>query len=121
MAVLLFRLNGAPEDERLDILQLLEDHDITCYETSAGNWGVSVAGIWLHHDSDYPRAKALVDAYQAQRQERFRRLQQQEKAAGRQLSWWQNLRRRPLQVIVYWLLIAFFLYLSTVVFIGGFS
>ena len=42
MPLQLFNLRGVPEDEAEDIRQLLDEHEIEFYETSAGNWGVSL-------------------------------------------------------------------------------
>ena len=44
MATLVFRLKYVPDEEADDIRQLLADHDIDFYETSAGRWQVSMAG-----------------------------------------------------------------------------
>ena len=47
MAQLVFRLKNVPEEEADDIRALLDEHDIEFYETSAGRWQISMAGIWV--------------------------------------------------------------------------
>jgi hypothetical protein len=67
MAVLLFRLNGVPDDEAADVRRLLVDNGIEWHETSAGLLGISIAGIWLSDASRYHQARQLIDAYEAKR------------------------------------------------------
>ena len=67
MAGPVFRLKDVPADEAEDVRNLLADKDIEFYETSAGNWGVSMPALWLRDDSDWDRARALIDEYQQQR------------------------------------------------------
>ena len=67
MATLVFRLRHVPEDEADDIRSLLTGHDIKYYETNAGNWGISMPGIWLEDGEDVEYAKALIDDYQEER------------------------------------------------------
>ena len=42
MAMLLFKLNNVPDDEAMDVRQLLDDNGIHYYETDAGRWRVGV-------------------------------------------------------------------------------
>lgn len=74
MAKLLFRLNGVSDDEADDVRTLLQEHAIEIYETNAGRWLIGVAAIWLPDETEYVKARALIDAYQA---ERYQRLQQE--------------------------------------------
>ena len=64
MARQLLKLRHVPEDERAEICELLETHDIAFYETSAGNWGISLPALWLVHDEQYEQARALLDSLQ---------------------------------------------------------
>lgn len=66
MAKLLFNLHQVPEEEANAVRQILDDHQISCYETNAGRWGISVAAIWLVNEDDYPEARALIDGIQAE-------------------------------------------------------
>ena len=45
----------------------LEANGIDYYETEPGNWGISMPGLWLRDEAAYPRARKLLEDYQAQR------------------------------------------------------
>ena len=62
MPVKLFPLNGVPDDEAEDVRALLKAGDVAFHETSAGNWGISSAAIWLSDDSRLEEARALLAA-----------------------------------------------------------
>ncbi len=83
MAKILFRLNGVPDDEANDVRELLADNAIDFYETSPGNWGVSMPAIWLTDESQFQKARALLDVYQNERtvrmKEEYARLKRQGK------------------------------------------
>lgn len=53
MSKLLFKLRGVPDDEADEIRALLAEKQIEYYETSAGNWGISLPALWLQDDSRY--------------------------------------------------------------------
>ena len=72
MSKLLFKLRNVPDDEALEVRELLELNDIDYFETTPGNWGISMPGLWLHDADDFPRARALLDDYQADRAQRER-------------------------------------------------
>lgn len=97
MAILLFRLNGVPEDEAEEMRALLHGHAIEFYETSAGRWGISMAGLWLRDDSSQlEQAQALLNAYQLERTRQARDvsvLQPPESLAARLL-------REPLRMLL---------------------
>ncbi len=67
MPRLLFNLRGVPEDEADDVRELLTEQDIDFYETSAGNWGVSMPALWLRNDADLEKARYALNQYQQQR------------------------------------------------------
>ncbi|MBE0509582.1 MAG: hypothetical protein K0A95_10470 [Chromatiales bacterium] len=117
MAKLLYKLNGVPEDEADDIRELLDQHGIEFYETSAGRWQISVAAIWIRHNEDYPQAKTLLDLYQEKRFQEARADYLQRIADGTAESFWQRLQREPLRVLIYILAVAFIVYLTVVPFI----
>jgi hypothetical protein len=118
MAVLLFRLNGVPEDEAVEIRALLDENAIDYYETDAGRWGISMAGIWLRDDSQLQQARALIDAYQQQRFARAREEFEKRKAAGEVETMLGRAMRQPLRFIFYLLAILLILYLSLIPFMG---
>lgn len=74
MPALLFKLNQVPQDEADDVRQLLRDNEIVFYETSQGNWGFSLGGLWLADDQLQQQllAEQLIAAYQQQRQAQAR-------------------------------------------------
>ena len=112
MAKLLFRLRNVPDDEAEEVRELLDEHDIETYETDAGNWGISLPAIWLESDSQFERAKALLDDYQAQRTIRVRAEYEQLRSEGEHPSLLATVREQPLKVVVYCLAIGVILYLS---------
>lgn len=105
MAKLLFRLRHVPDDEAAEVRELLTAHNISFYETSAGNWGISMPGLWLHHDTDYLQARSLLDDYQAERRQRMRAQYQAERAAGTADTMMTLLRQDPMKVIGYLIVI----------------
>ena len=113
MPVLLFNLRGVPDDEARDVRELLEQHRIDSYETPAGRWGLSSPGIWLEDEDQFERAKALIDTYQRERALRARQEYRELKAAGRQETLLDRIRRNPLQVVLYLAIVLLVLYLST--------
>ncbi|WCN07869.1 DUF6164 family protein [Marinomonas mediterranea] len=60
MAKLVFRLKNVPDDEVNEIRQLLDEHDIPFYETSAGRWQISLAGIWVKDNQLAIKARQLI-------------------------------------------------------------
>lgn len=112
MAVLFFSLRGVPDDEADDIRQLLADHDIDFYETSAGNWGISMPAIWLFRQEDVEEARALFAVYQQQRAITQRALYQELKAQGQHQGFFRHNIRQPLRFIAYCLVISLILYVS---------
>jgi len=108
MAVLVFRLNDVPAAEADAIRTLLTEHHIDFYETSAGNWGFSVAGIWLNNNGDKLLARSLIDDYQ----QKF--LTETDAAE----PFIHTLYRQPLRVFIYLVIILFILYFSVMPFIG---
>jgi len=119
MPLQLFNLRGVPEDEAEEIRQLLNEKGIEFYETSAGNWGVSLPAIWLKDGSSrFDEARALIGAYQRDRAERARGVYQQLKAEGRQRSIFTVIKERPLQFVVYLILIGLIIFISLTPMLG---
>lgn len=113
MPLQLFSLRGVPEDEVDEIRQLLEENSIEFYETSAGNWGVSLPAIWLRDGSDQlDTAQRLIETYQIERAERARAHYQQLKDEGRAQNLFSMIWARPLQFVVYLALIGLILFIS---------
>ena len=112
MAKLVFRLRFAPDDEAEDVRQLLDDNDIEWFETSPGNWGISMPGIWIQHNQDFERARSLLDDYQQARQSRIREEYALSRERGEGRTAGQMFRENPLRFISYIVLIGVVLFLS---------
>ncbi|HEB55352.1 MAG TPA: hypothetical protein ENI98_03405 [Gammaproteobacteria bacterium] len=112
MAILLFKLNAVPDDEVHDIRMLLTDNNIDYYETSAGNWGISLAGIWLRDDHQLEQARSLIDDYQRTRYQQARAEYDLRRAEGRQRTLVAMLRENPLRFLAYLVAISLILYFS---------
>jgi hypothetical protein len=117
MAVLIFRLNGVSEEEAQDVRELLLDNALDHYETSAGRWGVSVAGLWLVNEEDKLRARELIDAYQLERQAYFEELNIETPPE----TFGDRFKKSPLTVMFYGLLAATILFITLSPFIGFLS
>ena len=112
MAILLFPLRGVPEDEAFEVRELLNTYEIHFYETSAGNWGVSMPALWLPNDEDFPKARQLLDDYQQQRQITQRQLYLQRKQAGQTKTLWTQFKEKPVLFIAYLIMIVWVAYAS---------
>ncbi len=108
MAKILFRLNGVSDDEADDVRELLSHNTIDFYETSAGNWGVSMAAIWIKDEQQYQHARSLLDAYQNERAKRIR----DEFAHGRHKTMLDAIRQNPVNVMIHLALALLVIYLS---------
>lgn len=112
MALLLFSLRHVPDDEADDIRDLLVENQLNFYETSAGNWGVSMPAIWLSDDQQYTKARSLIDEYQEQRRITLHEEYQQLKQSGQANTFYKNLWRNPAQTIVFIAAMILVIYLS---------
>jgi len=112
MPVQVFKLRNVPDDEAAEVRALLEEHGIDFYETDPGNWGISAGGLWLRDESRFDEARALIDEYQARRQQRVRAEYERLKREGRQRSLADLIRDNPLRFILYLAGIVALLYIS---------
>ncbi|MDX8392839.1 MAG: DUF6164 family protein [Mariprofundaceae bacterium] len=112
MGVLLFKLRHVPDDEARDVRQLLNEHDIEFYETSAGNWGVSMPAIWLQNESRLSEARALLKHYQQQRQHKAQAEYERQKSCGEQRTALTLMIESPLKFILLLIALLFVLYIS---------
>ncbi len=121
MPHLLFKLNGVPEDEEVEVRRLLDDNHIDYYETSAGLFGISLAALWIRDDGEIDRAKELLDEYQHQRYKQARENYEQQQRDGTAESLLQRASRQPIRTLLYLAIVIIILYFSTVPFlsIGG--
>jgi hypothetical protein len=112
MAKLVFSLRGVPDDEADEVRDLFNQHQISFYETSAGNWGVSTPALWLFHNDDFPKARRILDEYQQQRQISQRQLYLQQKQAGQQKTFLSVWREKPLLLLSYFAVMILIVYVS---------
>lgn len=101
MPKLLLNLRNVTEDEAHEVAELMDQHGIEHYSTPVGPFGITAGGIWLRQAEDYPRARALMDEYQAERSRRVRAELEQARAEGRAETFLSHLRRHPLRTLVY--------------------
>lgn len=112
MAVKLFSLNGVPDDEAEEVRALLKANSLEFSETSAGNWGISSAAIWLPDDARLEEARELIAHYQIERQTRARAEYEQQCREGRQRTLADVILEHPLRFFAYMAVIAAILYFS---------
>ncbi|RBO86030.1 hypothetical protein DFP76_101306 [Marinomonas aquiplantarum] len=113
MAILVFRLKYVPEEEIDDIRQLLTEHDIDFYETSAGRWQISMAGIWVRDKQQAEQARALIREDQLERS----RDMKIPTAADYLLGYFQHARQNPAEAFFTLVAIGLILSLSILPFI----
>jgi len=121
MSVLLFKLNGVPEDEAEAIRTRLDEQEITYYETSAGNWGVSLAAIWLNDEARLGEAQAVIEGYQLERAKQSRADYDALRSRGEVMGFWASLAANPWRSFLYLWPAALILYISLTWFIGAWN
>jgi hypothetical protein len=99
MTILLFNLRGVPEDEADEVRELLTEQNIDFYETSAGNWGMSMPALWLKYDTDLEKARQVLNVYQQQRFLTSRENYLQHKKSNQQKTLLKAFMEKPL---LYW-------------------
>ena len=112
MAKILFRLTDVPDDEAHEVRELLTSNAIDYYETSAGNWGVSMSAIWLSDDSQFEKARALLDVYQSERTARMREEYIRLKQAGENKTFLAAVSEKPLSFTIHLAVALLVIYLS---------
>ena len=117
MAKLIFKLKSVSYDEADDIKNLLTENKIDFYESPAGNWEISLHGLWLNDEAQCIQAKQLIDEYQLKRSQRIRLETQQKIDKGEFETFFQRLLNRPVQFIILLAIILFILYLSIMPFL----
>ena len=112
MAILLFSLRGVPDDEADDVRELLAEQAIDFYETSAGNWGISMPALWLRDHAQLPQAQELLANYQRQRYLTARENYLQNQQTGDQPTLFKAFRKQPIQHLLYWCASLLVIYVS---------
>ena len=111
MSKLLFKLRGVPDDESEEIRALLRENGVEYYETSTGNWGVSLPALWIQDDSLYPEAKKLLETYQIAGTQRVRAEYAKLKQTGKHKTLKDSFLENPLVFIGYIFIVVVLLYL----------
>ncbi len=117
MSVILFRLRGVPDDEADEIRELLKASEIDFYETSAGNWGISMPAIWLRDNSQLKQAKQMLEAYQEERCSRMKSEYARRKERGENRTLFDIFTEDPLRMLLYVAAVAAILYFSVMPFL----
>ena len=112
MSKILFRLNGVSDDEAEEVRELLANNDIDFYETTPGNWGVSMPAIWLRDASQFKQARALLDVYQEERGIRIREEYARLKKEGKHKTFVEAVSQHPFRFTVHLALALLVIYLS---------
>lgn len=118
MAKQLLKLRNVPEDELAEIYELLESHDIDFYETSAGNWGISMPALWLVNDADYPEVRAMLDDYSLQRYRRVRKEYEYLKQSGKARTFMDMAKENPFKIALYLVIVIVLVYFSVAPFLS---
>jgi len=117
VSVLLFKLRNVPDDEAAEVRELLQAQGIAFYETTAGNWGISMPGIWLHDESRLAEARSLLDVYQKNRQIEAREAYDLALARGERRTMLTLAAESPLKVALLLAALLFILYISIMPFV----
>jgi hypothetical protein len=112
MAVKLMNLRHVPVDELMDIFELLDNHAIAYYETSAGTFGISLAALWLRDESQLEEAQKLLNEYAAQRFLTARAEFESTRKAGKPRTFVDIARENPLRYAVYIIVVIGLFYFS---------
>ncbi len=99
MANLLFKLSNVPDDEAMDIRELLSEQEIYFYETHAGFWRMGIDAIWLTDATHAERARELIRAYQLERTAKQQKNYAELVEQGQAPSLWQNICAAPVRFI----------------------
>jgi hypothetical protein len=117
MSVILFRLRGVPDDEADEIRELLKTNAIDFYETSAGNWGISMPAIWLRDNHQLKQVKQMLEAYQEERCSRMKSEYACQKERGENRTLYDIFTEDPLRMLLYVAAVVAIIYFSVMPFL----
>ena len=114
MATLLFKLRSVPDDETEEVRELLQQHNIDFYETTAGSWGISLPALWLHNNTQLEQARELIANYQKGRAKHAQKTYVEQRNEGTHRTVFNIIQEAPLKFFMYLFGIIFVLYLATI-------
>lgn len=100
MAKLLLNFRHVPDDEILEVRELLEENQIDYYETKPSRWLISFGGIWVRDDDQIEDAKALMAEYQKRRKERADAEYEEKRRTGELETAGQRYRHNPAKFLL---------------------
>ncbi|MBX2879940.1 MAG: hypothetical protein KTR32_08415 [Granulosicoccus sp.] len=112
MTTLVFRLRNVPDDEAQAVRALLDANNIQWYETTAGNWGIAMPGLWIKDPQQAEKARLLIDQYQSERQKYSRSAYEEELRTGNSRTFADSVREKPLTTFAILAFCLFILYIS---------
>ncbi|HIF75086.1 MAG TPA: hypothetical protein EYG31_11420 [Porticoccaceae bacterium] len=118
MAKILFKLRNVPDDEAQDVREILESNNIEYFETTAGNWGVSVPALWTNNTEHYDHARSLIDEYELNRSVAIKKEYELGRQRGETRTMWNSFIENPVRFVLYLALIGGVLFLSLQVFLS---
>lgn len=116
MAKILFKLRNVPDDEAQDVRKILESNNIEYFETSAGNWGVSLPALWISDTEHFDRARSLIDEYELDRSMTIKKEYEFSRKKGGTRTMWDSFVENPLRFSLYIALIGVVVLLSLQIF-----
>lgn len=118
MPTLLLKLKHVPDDEHIEICELLEQNDISYYETNVGFWGIGMAAIWLHNSEQLKQAHDILNEYMSKRQVAAQKAYDEALASGEVRTLYSTFKQQPVTFLLYCCALAIILGLSTLPFLG---
>jgi len=112
MAKLLFKMRNVPDDEALEVRELLDANEIEYFETFAGNWGMSMPALWVKQEQQFGEARRLLDEYQAERAQRIKSEYESQRARGEARTMWHSFVEDPFRFTAIMIGIGLVLYFS---------
>ena len=88
-----------PQDEAQEVRDLLKENNIDFFETFAGNWSIAVPALWVRHDTQFSKARCLIDEYQIERTEKVKQEFSEHQNTGKTVTVRNIFSRRPLEFI----------------------
>lgn len=118
MPTLLLKLKNVPDDEHLEVCELLDSNNIEYYETGVGFWGIGMAAIWLRDPSQLDIAHRLLNDYMRSRQQSAQKVHKEAVESGEVRTLLTTFKQQPVTFILYCLAMVIIAGLTIIPFIG---